>query len=166
MKHIKKIGIILMASLIIVSGILSAVPVNAAETVDEDCYVISSEDIDKNGTVSQTVTDSNGNETTVEIQEVPGYARSSGRKWKVSFTSVVVNCYFYMNVSGNKCTSAYDKKISTITCTYSNDKLKRTSTYAKLSMDITGYMNLMKFNGWLKGTVTGKKNNIKVSYNF
>lgn len=71
-----------------------------------------------------------------------------------------------MKVSNNKCTRAYNKKIYTIGCTYSNAKLTRTSKYARLPMDISAFKNFAKFNGWLQGRVTGKKNDIKVTYSF
>lgn len=166
MKIGRRIGICLLAAIITVTGMSNVSIVNAAENDNEDQVVISTEELKSGETISQTVVDSEGNEGVLEITEIPSTERASSRTWKVSYTAGIINCHFYMKVSNNKCISAYNKKIITIGCSYSNAKLKRTSTYARLSMDLSSLKGLANFNGWLQGKVTGKNNDIKVSYSF
>lgn len=154
------------AIMVTLTGVSNVAVIKAAESSNTEQIVLSTEDIKDGPIISQTVTDREGNEGVLEITEVLTNERAAARTWKVSFTSGVVNCHFYMKVSNNKCTSAYNKKILTVGCTYSNVKLTRTSTYARLSMDISALKDLAKFNGWLQGKVTGKNNNIKVTYSF
>lgn len=123
-------------------GVSNVAVVQAAEPSNTEQIVLSTEDIKDGTTISQTVTDREGNEGVLEIAEVITNERAATRTWKVSFTSGVVNCHFYMKVSNNRCTSAYNKKIFTVGCTYSNVKLTRTSTYARLSMDISAHRRI------------------------
>ena len=154
------------AIMLVLTSVSNGVVVKAAEPSNTDQIVLSTEGIKEGDTISQTIIDAEGNEGVLEIEEVLTRERTTSRTWKVSYTSGVVNCHFYMTVSNNKCTSAYDKKIITVGCTYSNAKLTRTSTYARLSMDISAFKDLAQFNGWLQGKVTGKNNDIKVTYSF
>lgn len=154
------------AIMVVLTGVSNVAVVKAAEPGNTEQIVLSTEGVKDGTTISQTVTDREGNEGVLEITEVLTNERAAARTWKVSFTGGVVNCHFYMKVSNNKCTSAYNKKILTVGCTYSNVKFTRTSTYARLSMDISALKDLAKFNGWLQGKVTGKNNDIKVTYSF
>lgn len=156
----------ILAIMFMLTGASNTAVVKAAEPSNTNQIVLSTEDIKEGDTLSQTIIDKEGNEGVLEITEVPTNEMASTRTWKVSFTGGIVNCHFYMKVSNNKCTRAYNKKIYTIGCTYSNVKLTRTSKYARLSMDISAFKNFAKFNGWLQGRVTGKKNDIKVTYSF
>ncbi len=165
MKISKKILVCLLVVMMALVG-TSNIVVEAAEMSNGNQIVMSTENIKNSTTLSQTVVDNQGNESVIEITEVPTKERAGTRTWKVSFTGGIVNCHFYMKVSNNKCIKAYNKKIITIACTYSNAKLTRKSKYARLSMDVTSYKNLVKFNGWLQGKVTGKNNDIKVTYSF
>lgn len=167
MKEIgKRMLVGMLTAMLTLTGVSNVAVAKATEPSDKNQIVLSTEDVKKGNTVSQTITDMAGNEGVLEITEVLTNERAATRTWKVSFTSGAVNCHFYMKVSNNKCISAYNKKIFTVGCTYSNVKLTRTSTYARLSMDISALYNLAKFNGWLQGKVTGKSNDIKVTYSF
>ena len=117
-----------------------------------------------NGSVEFEVTDSQGNPATISIERISSKARSSWTEWKVSFTGVVINCSFYMTVTDNKVTSTRDPWIMTVGGSYDNDSLTKSSTYAKLSFKFTSYLDLISGSCWLKGTVTGKDNDITISY--
>lgn len=84
--------------------------------------------------------------------------------WKVSYTSGLINCSFYMNVSENKVTSVYDESITIVGGTYDEASLKRTSTYGKLSFKYKSYLGIVSRTCWLKGTVTGADDGITVTY--
>lgn len=158
-----------------------AIPAKAA-TIKQDAMYVEENDVLNNfNEVIKTVTfkdvaknpnqeyngiAKDGSEYVVSIEEVAHKTKASTRTWKVSFTSGIVNCHFYMDVSGNKCTRGYDKKIITIGCTYSNVDFTRGSSYCKLSFDVSSYMDIVNFNGWLKGTCTGSDNDITVSWSF
>lgn len=157
---------IIVALLIMILGVENSQPVYAAERSDEQTIVLTTENMTKYGTIERHFVDQEGNENTIRIIEVPSKERASSRTFNVWFNGGAINCNFYMKVSNNKCVSAYDYKIVTVGCTYSNAKLTRTSKQAKLSMDITALKGIAKGNCWLKGTVTGSKNDIKVTYSF
>jgi hypothetical protein len=168
-KFIKKISGILLAMAIVIS---STIPILAAEpSIESAVDVVKGEVVFRNleniSEQSFTSMDDNGNEYTVSIEAVESpmaLARTASRTWKISFTGVIINCSFYMVVSGNKCTSVYDRWIMTIGCTYSGASLTRSSTYGRLSFDATAIQGLAKTSCWLKGTVTGSNNDVKVSY--
>lgn len=87
------------------------------------------------------------------------------RTWKVSFTSGIVNCWFYMDVNNNQVVSAYDEGFLGLIFT---DVLSQTSTYAKYTLTFglaVGGLGLTG-KGWLKGTVTGTNNDISITYSF
>ncbi|WP_099469022.1 DUF5626 family protein [Konateibacter massiliensis] len=157
----------------------SALPAFAAEPTDVSdttgvtaAGTISFENLKENPNQSYTGIDKNGEEYTISIEQVEKSttsglllkAAASTTSWKVSYTSGVLNCYFYMDVSGNKCTSVYDKWILVIGGTYDNTSLTRSSSYGKLEFDVTGYGGIFTGTCWLKGTVTGSDNDINVSY--
>lgn len=107
-----------------------------------------------------------GTEYVVGVEEVTPNARSSTRTFKVYYNSGIVNCYFYMDVTDNRCSNAYNKKIICVGATYDNVSFTRNTSRAKLSFDISSYLDIVNFNGWLMGTCTGSNNDITVSYNF
>ncbi|MDF0479890.1 DUF5626 family protein [Vagococcus sp. PNs007] len=84
--------------------------------------------------------------------------------WEVSYTGLIINCSFDMKVTNNKVTSVSNMWILTIGCTYSKEKLSKGDKYGKLSFNATDYMGIIMQTCWLKGTVTGKNNNINVSF--
>lgn len=133
-----------------------------AEAVSEVTF----NDLDQNPNQKYNGIAKDGNTYTIAIEEVPNHLKASTKTWKVSYTSVVVNCYFYMDVSNNKCTRGYDKKIVTIGSTYDNVEFNRGSSYCKLSFDISSYLDIVNFNGWLKGTCTGSENDITINWSF
>ena len=166
MSKIKENCAMIMALLIMMLCIGNSQPVHAAEKTDEQAVVLTTEDMAKYGTIEKHFTDQEGNESTIRIVEIPSKERTSSRTFNVWFNGGAINCNFHMKVSNNKCVSAYDYKIVTVGCTYSNARLTKTSKQAKLSMDITVLKGVAKGNCWLKGTVTGSKNDIKVTYSF
>lgn len=108
--------------------------------------------------------DSNGNTYTVGIEPANQYSKSGYNCWKVYFYGGIVNVDFYMDVTDNKCTNAFDESISILGGTFSDDSLTRTSTYAKLTFTYTFINDFASAKAWLKGTVTGSNNEIEVDY--
>ncbi|MDD3402082.1 MAG: DUF5626 family protein [Hespellia sp.] len=141
-------------------------PTNAEEIVDETVTEIEFTDLDKNPYQEYNGVNRAGEEYKVVIEEIPGKIRASTSTWKISYTSGVVNCHFYMNVSANQCTKVYDKSIMCIGCTYSNASLYHGTSYGKLAFNVSSYLNIVNFTGWLKGTCTGSANDVKVTWNF
>ncbi len=151
--------------------VFSTIPVFAAETnnnvlLTDTSGTVNFSDLDANPNQSYTGIDKNGDEFTLSIEKVAtnALARAATTSWKVSYTGVVLNASFYMDVSGNKCTSVYDKWILVIGGTFDNASLSRSSSYGKLDFDVTGYGGVFQGSCWLKGTVTGSDNDINVSY--
>ncbi len=118
--------------------------------------------------------DKDGNPYTVSIERVTknnsssnllaSLSASSMTSWKVSFTGVIINCHFYMDVTNNKVTDVYDYKVVTIGCSYSDPTLTKKSTYGKLNFETSSLEGIVNGTCWLKGTVTGSDNDINVSY--
>lgn len=162
MTKIKRMCMGILAS----AMIFTSIPVNAAVESASSTTTLSSESITNGQTLVKKSMDNEGNECSIQIQEVPSLSRAASRTWTVSYSSGFLTCSFNMVVSGNKCTKVYNKKIRTIACTYSGDRLTRTTKYGRLTADISGLKNSIKFNGWLQGKVTGKNNNINVSWSW
>ncbi|HAQ41387.1 MAG TPA: Tat pathway signal sequence [Clostridiales bacterium] len=154
----------LMAAAIL---ICSFVPAYAAETnnaaLKTAVGTVNFKDLENNPNQSYTGIDKNGDEYTVTIEKVDSLNRASANSWKVSLTGVIINCYFYMTVTDNKCTSVYDKWIMVIGGTYDNATLSKASSYGKLEFDVTT-AGIFQTTCWLKGTVTGSDNEIDVSF--
>lgn len=116
------------------------------------------------------VIDSKGNPAKIAIQRMSStnatsrMLTASNTDWKVSFTGGTINAHFYMTVSNNKVTDVYDEWIGTIGGTFSDDTLDYTSKYGKLKFTVDAYAGIASFKCWLKGTVTGKDNDIKVTW--
>ncbi|WMJ76003.1 MULTISPECIES: DUF5626 family protein [unclassified Sedimentibacter] len=148
--------------------ICSFVPAYAAETNNDALKMdvigtVNFKDLENNPNQTYIGIDKNGDEYTVTIEKVDTLNRASANSWKVSFTGVIINCYFYMTVTDNKCTSVYDKWIMVIGGTYDNAALSRGSSYGKLEFDVTT-AGIFQTTCWLKGTVTGSNNEIDVSF--
>lgn len=167
-KNGKKMCTLLLTVFCIVS---SVIPVNAATQKEEasavptDKHVVFTNTLE-NPSQSYVGKNENGEQYTVGIEEIRKNNRAGTRTWRVYFVSGVINCEFYMDVSGNRCTSVYDQRVFTVGCSYSNVNLKNGGSYGKLSFDVSAYMNIVNFNGWLKGTCTGSNNDIDVTWNF
>lgn len=68
-----------------------------------------------------------------------------------------------MTVSNNKVKNAYNYKIGILGGTYSNEKLNAYTNHARLSFKVTA-KGVGQTNCWLQDRVTGKNNNINISY--
>ena len=89
---------------------------------------------------------------------------ASSAAYKVYYYGGLVNCYYYVTVSNNKITSAYDDCITVYGGVYSDDILKWTSSYAKLTFKVTFVGDIASTKVWLKATPTGSSNKIKVTW--
>lgn len=118
-----------------------------------------------NESVQYIVVDENGMEATVGIEAVLPHGRqaNSGLVHRVWYSSPVIKAEFYMAVSGNKVTSVYNDSIIVTGGSYSNDSLTKTSTYGKLSFQVS-YAGLISDKCWLQGTVTGSDDAIDVDW--
>ena len=70
------------------------------------------------------VVDSNGDPATITIESVDNSisrVAKSSNSWKVSYKGVVIHAYFYMTVTNNKVTNAWDYSITTLGSTYSDE---------------------------------------------
>ena len=122
------------------------------------------ENLDTNPNQQFVGKDAQGNEFTVSIEEVENEDNGASKTTKVSFVGVLINCWFYMTVVNNKCASAYGDKVLTFGCTISDLKFTKTNTHATLSFVIAGAEGLLGSNVWLRGTVTGSNNTVKITY--
>lgn len=112
----------------------------------------------------QVFVDEEGNTVKIGIKEIPTLERATSKKWEVYYYSGLINANFYMNVSNNKVTSVYDKKVVCYGGTPSEITLTKTSTKGQLDFNFTLLGGIFGGNCWLRGTTTGSNNNIKVTY--
>lgn len=115
------------------------------------------------------ITDAKGKPATVGIERVDLSSdgittQASSNSWKVYYTGIAINAHFYMTVTNNKVTNVYDDWILIIGGTYDHSSLIKTSTYGKLSFKVEAYAGILAASCWLKGTVTGRGNNINVTW--
>ena len=88
----------------------------------------------------------------------------SSNSWKVSYNGVVIRAYFYMTVTNNKVTNAWDYSITTLGSTYSDASLTYNSSSAKLTFTSNAYNGIASHTCWLKGTPRGTNNEVDVTY--
>lgn len=122
-----------------------------------------------------TVTDSKGQEVTVGIEAAPNpsmisgrlmksLAASSSKRWKVWYYAGTTNASYWMTVSNNRVTGVDSWWIWLAGSTYTNVKLYHTASYGQLDFDESTYLGILSAKFWLRGSVTGKNNQIKISY--
>ena len=88
----------------------------------------------------------------------------SSNSWKVSYKGEVIHAYFYMTVTNNKVTNAWDYSITTLGSTYSDASLTYNSSSAKLTFTSNAYNGIASHTCWLKGTPRGTNNEVDVTY--
>ncbi len=86
------------------------------------------------------------------------------KSWNVSYKGVVIHAYFYMTVTNNKVTNAWDYSITTLGSTYSDASLTYNSSLAKLTFTSNAYNGIASHTCWLKGTPRGTNNEVDVTY--
>lgn len=166
----KKIMSIIIASILIFSLPLTTFASNN-KSKELSTYKLSTADM-VGKEMQCVIKDKSGNDAIMRIEKMDENSslnaslRATIRTWKISFIGGLINSEFYMDVSNNKVISAYNYKIITIGCTYSDLNFVRGTSYAKLSCQISSYLDLVNFNGWLKGTCTGSNNDVVASWNF
>lgn len=80
------------------------------------------------------------------------------------YKGVVIHAYFYMTVTNNKVTNAWDYSITTLGSTYSDASLTYNSSSAKLTFTSNAYNGIASHTCWLKGTPRGTNNEVDVTY--
>lgn len=162
----KKLATLMVAIIASSSFTVSAADNTAYAKCNDDGSVTFSnlDSLDINESIECEMTDTNGNLVVVSIERLPNLIRSSARGWKVSYNSGVINASFHMTVDNNKVSSVYDDRIITVGCLFSDDALTKTSTYGKLTFNVTDYFGILKGKCWLRGTVTGSDNDINVDW--
>lgn len=158
------LSILLLLSVCYVPTYANERDVNA-QLVEENKVIFSNLDaLDVNESVELNITDDKGNPAIIGIQSIGGNVRADSQTWKVYFNSGVINTHFFMTVSNNRVTSVYDPWILVVGGTFSDDSLIKTSTYGKLSFNTNFFNGVLGAKCWLKGTVTGKNNDITVTW--
>lgn len=110
------------------------------------------------------VFDKDGEPVVVGIECISQDGLKGSKTHKVYYTGGTINCRFYMKVTNNKVTRVYDDWILIVGGTYDNDVLTKTNKYGKLTFKVTSAGNIISGKCWLKGTVTGSGNAIKVTW--
>ena len=110
------------------------------------------------------VSNPDGQEAFVGIERVQGYARAGGETWRVWYKGLYSNVEFYMTVSNNKVTSAYNYSISLLGSSYEDADLTHTATYGMLTFTHKLLGGLGASTCWLKGEVTGEEDEINVTW--
>jgi|LFRM01.1.fsa_nt_gb hypothetical protein len=168
----RKTGIFLMLLFIMTSGVVSFAEgsLQNNETKSDTEHIIVFDDLDKIPYQSFSGNDSNGDEYTISISpfdnnkyNTNAYGTLSSNSWLISYDGITIKASFVMTVTNNKCTSAYNKSISTFGGKYVNDILTKGDSHGMLSFDVVGIGGLFQKNCWLKGTVSGNNNTVVVT---
>lgn len=122
----KKLQRVLSTVLVVlVMSIFSVVKVEAgdvAESSPEAAYY----DLEKGGTQSFQLTDENGEEAYVVVEEVPGLSRVANGTYRVSYTCTGAwQAGFQVNISGNKITRAHSSYHKALAGTIGQTNLTR-----------------------------------------
>lgn len=156
----------------------AAVPASAAEltprVIDQSQHSVTFGNLDRLGPNEkiETVTkNEKGEKVTIGIQDVSGQLpnnnrllRSATRRWKIWYYAGTTNASFYMNVTNNQVTATDSWWIFLVGSTYANVKLYHTRSYGELDFDETSYLGILSARFWLRGTATGRNNDVRVSY--
>lgn len=148
---------------------ISSVAFAAQEPLENNPIVAQGEvvfsNLDKNPTQSYTGIGADGQEYTVGIEPIINKGRASSNSWRI-YIYGPCSAEFYMTVTGNKCTRAYDWSLTAIPAwvsSWSNASLSRNTTSATLYWDWKD--PVIQKRMWLRGTCTGSNNKVSVSYN-
>lgn len=123
--------------------------------------------------LSLNVVDADGSLATISVEKAAPalaaphaagpLAASASERFKVSYVSGVINCGFYMTVANNSVQDVSDDWITLVGGSYTSRSLSKTSSYGLLSFK-ANFLNIVKPECWLKGTVTGSNNQIQITY--
>ena len=114
--------------------------------------------------VQSAFAESNSPKATVKnVDNSISRVAKSSNSWKVSYKGVVIHAYFYMTVTNNKVTNAWDYSITTLGSTYSDASLTYNSSSAKLTFTSNAYNGIASHTCWLKGTPRGTNNEVDVT---
>lgn len=116
------------------------------------------------GYVQRTILDADGEEVSVRLEKAAQYGRAGGETWLVQYKKLGATVQFYMTVSSNKVTSVYDYYISIFGASYDDPDLSKTPTYGKLTFTLKSIGGISASTCWLKGEVTGKDDEINVTW--
>lgn len=125
MKSFRKLVSAALAAVMFLSLCPSAL---AADAPNEKCVTFYGLSALEEGESMQYSLTQDGEEVQVGIKRVPAYTRAAGRTWQVWYKALGVSVEFYMTVSNNKVTSAYDYSISLVGASYEDADLMHTST--------------------------------------
>lgn len=162
----KKFSSIILAVILCVStqlSVFAATPETKAIMHEKGVTFCNVGELDVGKSFSVEIVDCDGNPAQVGIELVSISSRASVTTWRVWFVGVILNAEFYMDISNNKVISVRDYQITTIAATYENPILTHTTTYGRLSFDVTGF-DIISKTCWLKGTVTGSNDDIDVTW--
>lgn len=115
-----------------------------------------------NESVTQEFLDHDGNPASITITRVATKARSSNT-WLISLDSVAVDAEYYVDVTNNKITNAYNWSIYTFVYDYSDVSLSYTSSYARLSFKAS-IAGVYSGTCWLQATIRGTNNEVDVTH--
>ena len=164
----KVVGYMLMFFVLIVLG--AEVDAKNASTYaylkeDETITFKNVNNMNENESIEYTVKDKYGNPIVIGIESVSPKSRATDpRTWRVYARGVFTKCEFYMTVSNNKVTKAYDDEITTYFGVYEDAKLVLTNTVAKLTFKFVNSNESASSTCWLQGAVTGSDNDINVTW--
>lgn len=170
-KFIKKLTASLLFIAVVMSfGVQSAFAESNSPKATVKNNVVTFSNLDQlkaNEKLAIAVVDSNGDPATITIESVDNSisrVAKSSNSWKVSYKGVVIHAYFYMTVTNNKVTNAWDYSITTLGSTYSDASLTYNSSSAKLTFTSNAYNGIASHTCWLKGTPRGTNNEVDVTY--
>lgn len=170
-KFIKKLTASLLFIAVVMSfGVQSAFAESNSPKATVKNNVVTFSNLDQlkaNEKLTIAVVDSNGDPATITIESVDNSisrVAKSSNSWKVSYKGVVIHAYFYMTVTNNKVTNAWDYSITTLGSTYSDASLTYNSSSAKLTFTSNAYNGIASHTYWLKGTPRGTNNEVDVTY--
>lgn len=121
------------------------------------------EQLAPNETASYTIEETGGSKAVIEVKKISS-SRAAGDEVLVRYSGLSNRAEFYMTISNNRVTDAYDYTISLTGGSYENESLTHTATYGKLSFKAVSLGGLISKSCWLKGTVTGKNNEFTVDW--
>ena len=114
-KFIKKLTASLLFIAVVMSfGVQSAFAESNSPKATVKNNVVTFSNLDQlkaNEKLAIAVVDSNGDPATITIESVDNSisrVAKSSNSWKVSYKGVVIHAYFYMTVTNNKVTNAWD----------------------------------------------------------
>ncbi len=129
--------------------------------VEEEQIVF--KDLNINPVQEYTGINERGEAYTIKIE--PSTTRATNA-WKISYTAVLFNCWFTVQLTNNKVTTVWDEGYTTIGCNVTSESLTKTSTYGQYRLGVQSWDGVISFSGYLRATATGSGNDVTVSNTF